>query len=84
MVLPVWMQSSTSWAARVGPSQIMRIARRDDRQPHPLRDVEGASGAFLLNSHAVVLDLDVETLLAKHLLIPGAELLGLRGVAMED
>jgi len=38
----------------------------------------------VLDAHAVVLDLDVEVLRAEDLLVPGAEPLGLGGLAVED
>ena len=58
---------------------------RDQRQAHPPRRCRSRPAAqSLLDRHPVVLDLDVEVLLAEDLLIPGAEPLGLGRLAVED
>ncbi len=69
---------------RVGAGEIMGVAGRDHRQPHPSRDVERSFGALLLNPDPVVLDLDEEPVLAEHPLIPGAEPLGVVRSLVKD
>ena len=64
--------------------QVVGVAGRDQRQAHPPGDVDRPFGAIALDRHAVVLDLDVEVLLAEDLLVPGAEPLGLGRLAVED
>ncbi len=64
--------------------QVVGVAGRDQGQAHPLGDVDRPGGAIPLDRDAVVLDLDVEVLLAEDLLIPGAEPLGLGRLAVED
>ena len=65
-------------------SQVVRVACPHQRQTHPGRDLDRAHRAFLLDSHAVVLDLDVEILFAENLLVPRAQSLGFLHLAVQD
>ncbi len=64
--------------------QIMGVAGADQGQAHPAGKVGRRLFVVLLDLDAVALDLDVEILLAEDLLIPGAELLGVLALAVED
>ena len=64
--------------------QIVGVAGRDQRAGPSAGRCRSPLRAFLLDPDPVVLDLDVEVLLAEDLLIPGAEPLGLGRLAVED
>ncbi len=69
---------------RVFAGQVMGVAGRDHGKAHPPGDVDRPDRTFLLDSDAVVLNLDVEAVFAEDLLIPRAELLGLGRLVVKD
>ena len=69
---------------RVFASQVVGVARGDQRQAHPPGDVNRAGSAFVLDPHPVILDLDIKVLFAKDLLIPRAKPFGFGRLAVQD
>ena len=69
MVLPVWMQSSASWALCVLPVQVVAVVRRHDGDACVLCQPEEFPVHLLLLGDPVVLELEVEILLAEDLLV---------------
>ena len=59
--LPVWMQTSTSWAGRVALSEIVGVVGRDDREVELPGEVDHRVVDGLVELQPVVLDLQVET-----------------------
>ena len=71
--LPVLMHSSTSWASASSLADVVGVAGGDQRQAHPLGDLDRRFHGQPLDLQAVVLDLD-EVAVAEDAVEPGGDL----------